>query len=553
MPPPASPWRLPALALAATVLALPAWWNGQPLFYPDTPTYLRGAEMGAARLAGPGRLPPWVVPGSAAAPPTRPTAPLPGTPSASLLGQPPDTAAPAAGPEAPAARGLTSVADKVVLAGRSVYYGAMLYASHLAGGLGWAVAVQALCVAWVLHLLLVRLWGMGHPAFFGVVALLAATTPLAVYTGLLMPDVFAGLAVLAVAVLAVHWRRLARPDRWLLAGLLLFALASHASHVALAGALLLLALVLRLGLPGWQGLSLPALGVVGACIGAAIAAEWGFALAVTRAVGAPPLRLPHLTARLVDMGPGAHYLRARCPPGEGPGALPSPTRLPTPQHPYAACAFTANYPTAWTDFLFSTDPRRGAFALADAATKRRLSQEQLALALDVLRHDPAGVAHGVAADMLRQLGDFRVDVWGYGPRELAMYAGRLPEPLFARMQASRANGTTAFNDAFTAMTYASTLATLGLALYGARRRRLGAPACVPHRMEQVALLAIAGLVANALVCAALASPMDRFQARLAWLPPMLAMAALALAWRRRRAATQPPSIPRTPVTLQGAA
>ena len=99
------------------------------------------------------------------------------------------------------------------------------------------------------------------------------------------------------------------------------------------------------------------------------------------------------------------------------------------------------------------------------------------------------------------------------------------------------------------------LAALGLALHWARQRRLGAPACVPQRMEQVAMLAVGGLLANALVCATLASPMDRFQARLAWLPPLLALAVLALAWKRQHAAARPGPrpMPRTPVTLQGAA
>lgn len=518
---PAFPWRLLALALAALLLGLPAWWNGQPLFYPDTPTYLRGAEMGAARIAGPHRLAPWVA--AAAAPSTQ------------------------AGTAAMATPGLTSVNDKVVLAGRSVYYGALLYASHLAGSLWWTVAVQALCVAWVLHLLLVRLWGLGTPAYLGHVAVLAATTPLAVFTGLLMPDVFAGLAVLAVAMLAVYWRRLSGPERAGLAGLLLFALAGHASHVALAAALLAAALALRLLRRGWQHLAMPALGTVAVCIAAAVAAEWAFAHAVTRAVGAPPLRLPHLTARLVDRGPGTDYLRTHCPPA------PAGTSAPAGALPYAACAFTANCPTAWTDFLFSTDSRHGAFALADAATKRRLSTEQWALAMQVIRHDPVGVLRGVALDVLRQMADFRVDVWGYGPRELAMYAGRIPDTLFESMKASRGNGTTAFNDAFTALTYASTLAALVLALHATRRRRLGAPAVLPHRMAQVAVLSLTGLAANALVCAALASPMDRFQARLAWLPALLALAALAHAWRRRLAAARPQAIPRTPVTLQGAA
>jgi len=517
---PARPWRLLAPALAALTLALPAAWNGQPLFYPDTPTYLRGAEMGATKLAGSGRLAPWMAPAAGAT-------------------------AGGAAVAAPAAPGLTSLDDKVVLAGRSVYYGALLYTSHLAGSLWWTVAAQAVVVAWVLHLLVVRLWGLGAPAYLGMVAALTVATPLGVYTGLLMPDVFAGVAVLAVAMLAVHWRRLSRIDRALLAGGLLFALAGHASHVALALALLALALGLRLRRPAWQGLSWAALGLVTACIAVALAAEWGFSQAVTRAVGAPPLRLPHLTGRLVDQGPGTDYLRTHCPQGH-PNASPGPA-------PYAACAFVANYPTAWTDFLFSTDPQRGAFALADAATKRRLSQEQLGLAMQVLRHDPAGVLRGVASDVLVQLASFRVDVWGYGPRELAMYAGRIPEGLFAAMKASRGNGTTAFNDTSTALTYAATLAALGLALLAARQRRLRAPAAMPHRMEQVMVLCIAGLAANALVCAALASPMDRFQSRLAWLPPMLALSALALAWRRRRATAGPQPVPRTPVTLQGAA
>ena len=49
-----------SLTLAALMLCLVALWNGQPFFYPDTPTYVRGAEMGVTRLVGEGRLPSWL-------------------------------------------------------------------------------------------------------------------------------------------------------------------------------------------------------------------------------------------------------------------------------------------------------------------------------------------------------------------------------------------------------------------------------------------------------------------------------------------------------------
>ena len=55
--------RLLVLLAASLILALPALWNRSPLLYPDTPTYLRGAE--AALAAGlPAGTPPGAVAGA---------------------------------------------------------------------------------------------------------------------------------------------------------------------------------------------------------------------------------------------------------------------------------------------------------------------------------------------------------------------------------------------------------------------------------------------------------------------------------------------------------
>lgn len=481
--------RTVVVALAALMLCLPAAFNGMPFFYPDTPTYLRGAQAGAHALAG--RL------GHAKPPAATPV-------DAVSHGN------------TKRVQGLTSLEDKQVLAGRSVYYGTLLYLAQAGGSLWLAVAAQALVVAFVLHLLLVRLWHVTPAAFAVTVAALATATPLAVYTGLLMPDVFAGLGILAIAMLGVYWRQLGIGNRVALAAVLLFGLCAHASHVAVAAMLWLLLLGLRFGRADWQGVSTSALVVVAGCIAGALAAEWTFVRAVTQTVGAAPLRLPHPTARLIDMGPGTDYLRRHCP-----------------EAGYVVCRFTANYPTAWDEFLFSRDPARGTLALVDAETRRRVSAEQPRFVAAVVAYDPAGVGTGLAWDVLRQLAMFRVDVWSMGPQQMAMYAGRVEPRVYSAMQSARGMNAPGYNGALTAMTYASTFTALVLAGWWARRRQQGAPARVPQRMEQVAVVAVAGVIANALVCATAAASLDRFQARVIWLLPLLVLATLALAWRRQ--------------------
>ncbi len=507
---------LASALLATVILCMAALWNGQPFFYPDTPTYLRGAEMGLSRAAPPDSLKPWIAPaGSAAA-----------------------AAAAAASTSAstPAPQRLTSIDDKVVLAGRSVYYGALLYLSYLSGpgnSLWLTVVVQALCLAYLLQLTLVRVWGLSNAQFLGATAGLSLLTPMAVYTGFLMPDIFAPMLILCVALLSTAWSSLRAPDRWAVSALLLYALTTHASHVVVAAGLLAFLLLARWLWPAWRAWSAmresgsgKALGVLAVCLMLAVLAEAAFVKAVTHAVGAPPLRLPHPMARLVDAGPGTDYLKKNCP-----------------QAGFAACAYVQNYPTPWTDFLFSSDPAKGAFALADAETKRRMSGEQLRFALEVTRADPLGVASVVGLDVLRQLGRFDTDVWGFGKNGIALfYQGRVPPDVLAQMQASRAARTTAYNTWFTLSNRSAVLASvLLLALAWPRRKRLfirtDAFSAARSRFVLFAGVVLAGVMANAAVCAALASSMDRFQARVIWLLPFLAVAGL-MVWRAQRRAAQ---------------
>ena len=465
-----------ALLATAALLCLAAILNGQPFLYPDTPAYLRRAETAVSKVPGADRIKPWM-----------------GEPSA------------AAGPAASSAGAPAENERTVNLAGRSVYYGALLYGAHLAGSLWLAVAAQALCVAAMLHLLIVRLWGFGRRHLLAAGAGLALLTPVAAFTGLLMPDVFAGLAILCSGVLVSYWNRLRRWERMGVAALLLFAIAAHTSHLALAASMLIFVLackLLRLGPRApWAALVL-----MGGCVLGGVAAEWGFNQALKAAVGAPPVRLPHSMAHLVWMGPGTAFLRQNCP-----------------QARYVACDYVANFPTHWDDFLFSDEPSKGAFWLADAQAKRRMSEEQAAFVLDVLRFDPVGVARGLGAAVLEQLASFRVDIGHLVPGDLEnLFAGRVPPDVLADLSRSRAARGDDFDDGLTGATYAAVAGSLVLLAW---RRRSSAPAGPPG-FSAFALVVVMGVLANALICAVFAAPLDRFQSRVIWLVPFLGAAVL---------------------------
>lgn len=489
---------LACLALLATtaVLCLPAILNGQAFLYPDTPAYARRAELGAAKVAGADRIKPWLhVPAASEGSATGPAASSVGAPA--------------------------SNDRKVKLSGRSVYYGALVYGAHAAGSLWLAVVAQALCVAGMLHLVIVRLWKFRGRHLLAVGAGLALLTPLAAFTGLLMPDVFAGLTVLCGGVLAAYWRQLRPWERAGVAALLLYAIAAHPSHLALAAAMLIVMLGFSLLGRGLRA-PWPALALVAGCVLGGVAAEWAFNKALTAATGAPPVRLPHSMAHLVMTGPGTAYLRQNCP-----------------RAGYVACEWVANFPTHWDDFLFSHEPSKGAFALADAEAKRRMSQEQAAFVLDVLRFDPAGVARGLGVAVLAQLGTFRVDIGRLGrdgPEKF--YAGRVPDDVLADLRRSRAVRGGDFDGWLSGATYAVVAGSLVLLAW--RRRSAALPR--PPGFNQLALVVVTGVLANAVICAVFAAPLDRFQSRVIWLVPFLAAAVLLqagvgrhLSFRSRRA------------------
>jgi len=99
------------------------------------------------------------------------------------------------------------------------------------------VIVQAAATLWVLSLML-RALGGRPLVMLGVIAALSGLTTLPWLTSILLTDIFAGLAVLAVHLLVFADGTLRRLERIALVALIAFAVATHSASFAVAVALL---------------------------------------------------------------------------------------------------------------------------------------------------------------------------------------------------------------------------------------------------------------------------------------------------------------------------
>ncbi len=510
-----SGWRA-ALAVTAgggACLLAPALLNGAPLFYFDTAGYIHNIEMAVQRL-----LPFEAAPAAEAAEP----AAAPADPAAA-------PADPAAG--ADASNGLRS--------GRSVYYGALAW-------LGWQLSiwlpalVQCLALAWLVMLhtrtLVGRHW---QTVTITILALLAFGSSAGLFAALVMPDIWIGLAVLALARLWMPGIRRSAAEKTGLFAILAFSVLSHSSHLAVlavmvAGAAGLWALSalrgVRFPIGGGQ-LVLPLL-----ALGVGLAGQIAFGVAVRMISDAPPLGRPHITAHLVDLGPGTRYAQESCP-----------------ESGYALCAYADRLPVDWIAFLFSRDPETGVAAIAPVDVQRALADEQIRFALGTLAAEPVATLGGLTYDGVRQLWTLSIEDVAQTRRSQTFLESNFPADLVALTQASRLYDTPEMLVVVTRITQISTalagVLLAALLLTGRARGMAGGPAERGRRLDPqlraLLWIVLAGLVINALVCGILASPYGRFQARIAWLLPFLALLSLA-AMRLGVSAAPAPAPPASP-------
>ncbi|MCS6779308.1 MAG: hypothetical protein NZ555_06365 [Geminicoccaceae bacterium] len=478
------------LLFVTLLLLVPAIGNGVPFVSADTASYLR---VGAGFAGALERL---VTPGA-------------------------ERAAPTAG-RAVSAEELRLGAT--YLGARSAWYALPAWLTSRAMGI-WGIALVQAVIAAALVLTAIRVVAPAAapgPAAIAVLALASGST-LGIYASVAMPDLFVGLGVLAAGLLILWSDRLGAIGRFLLLVLVIAASAVHATHApVILAAVSVLALVASLsGSPiAWsRG---PALLVVAACL-LGVAATALAREAASRVVGEPLRNPPFLMARVVADGPGRAFLEQAC----GTRAL-------------ALCAFLDRPLDDSQTILWESDPARGVFGPADADTRIRLIEEQGEVLLGALRTDPVGVVTSAVGNVLRLLLVVRLEgeLESFIPeRALAALDELSPGLADAWRESAVARGLWPFSilDPWLA---ATTLAALLVVAWWVVKGggHGGAPGEV-ERQRGLVVLVSAALVVNAVLCGAASGPFPRYQMRILWLLPALAI--LLLLAGAGRAASRP--------------
>ena len=523
-PNPPSALRALAVVLAAVAMMWAAVVNGQPFFTPDTQAYVRGPDVAVMKLLGARFASPWA------------RQEPPGVHLTSVK----------AGQAA-----THSYDDNEVLAGRSIYYGALAYLGQLTGGFWLTVFVQGLAVAWLVEMLLRAAGRRSLGAYAAAMAVLALATPAPFFVADLMPDIWSGVAIGAMALLFAASKRLTKLDVAALAAMTAFAAMAHNSHVLIIAGVMVAGMALwivpfisartakpirgqgpsarrRRWVPafrfapatmtaqtsGWerQPDPRPALIVGALALGAAVAGALLFSAMVRRSVGAAPITPPFLEARVIADGPGRLYVRDHCQPQR-----------------FAVCAFADRLGGTDTDgFLWDEHPGTGVFAVAAPTQRRALSTEQTRFALASTLAHPWLQAKASARNVALQLVRTDLEDFDYKPSVLASLKADLPPVHRGRLErslAARRGWPIGPLWAEQAAVIWLSLGMIGWSLF--MQGAAGGP------LGRFALLCGAGVLANTLACGVLSDLYGRYQARCIWVLPLAATALALQAWRLR--------------------
>ena len=256
----------------------------------------------------------------------------------------------------------------------------------------------------------------------------------------------------------------------------------------------------------WRGLA-----VIGGCMVLAYAAEAAFGIVVTHLVDAPPLRPPFLMARVIEDGTGYRYLRKTCP-----------------ANGFKVCEFLPRLPMPADVFIWAWNPP-GVFAPATPEMRRELSAEQHQFVRAVLMHDPWGVASASAQNTLRQFTQMGLAEFNYSDK--GHFAAKLPvedRAAFRDSAAYQGSMPTRSASLVQLMGFGVGAVTLlAMLVWPQFRRRLDG------QQKRIVVFIAVGVAANAAICGVLSGPHDRYEARVAWLIPFVALTAgLALLERR---------------------
>jgi hypothetical protein len=421
------------------------------------------------------------------------------------------------------------------LGARPVLYS--LYADVTTRYSMWAAAVgQCLFVAASLWAALWLVWRQCLSArrYLALVAVLTALTAISVETPILMPDAFTAPVVLLVAALFAignaDWRVKAG-----IAAAIAICGTMHLTHAPIALlAALIAASIVSFGVGGEPGAaSRQNLAWIAAAVIVAFSINAAANVAAAALIGRSLHKPPFLTARVIDDGPGAQYLIHDCGHAQ-----------------FVVCHYAARI-LAHTgdDMMWSPTAEHGGVYIAEgpevAAGMRRddLRFVQAAVSRYPLRQLIASVSNVGQLMMSFNVADHRsgMDFRLAAYRKSVGWIGtpvllaRLPNIRSCSEHPTDRCGRVPLGK-LRALHYPTLLASVLLLLWQARLfvARNGFDLRRLDRIETFAICVVVGILANDIVCGVLSGPYERYQVRVIWLVPMLALATLICAPEKLR-------------------
>jgi len=382
---------------------------------------------------------------------------------------------------------------------RSFIYSLGILPFHWNATLWPIVALQAMLTACVIWLVVRSLLPQRTVFWYlSLVMILSLLTSASWFASLIMPDILGPLLYLCIYLLVFARDTLSRPERIAVAVVACWAVASHATHLMLgAGICLLLAALWAIFRKGFMSGRLKALGEVAAIVMLAAIAQ----LALNSYLyGKPSLngeRPPFLTARLIADGPGRWYLEQHC----------SETK-------FAGCGRVRDLGHDSDQFLWADD---GVWRMSSTETREQMLREEIPFALATLRTYPRAQLTISGANFWQQLNTFEI---GFDPNDwmVQQFDEAFPAGKAQFLQSRQAGNDLPFD--FLSMiqnwTVVVSLALiLAFALLLWRRWTF--------RLAGLSLVIISAVLANALVTGVLSTVEDRYQSRVVWLIPFLAV------------------------------
>jgi hypothetical protein len=414
---------------------------------------------------------------------------------------------------------------------RSPGYSVFIARTSFAATPWFTIVAQAIAVAAVLYEVCKYLIG-GDAKFrdhclLTITAALAALTSLPWFTSLLMPDVFAGVAFLALYLLGFE-ARLHLAERIVLAAIATLGVGAHISLLPIAILFVAVLAVVKLAgwLPGWTPSAKTMLPWLVAPL--VIAGLWTAELNRSMALGfrLSPSGDEYLMGRLLEDGLAGDFLRANCP-----------------QKHFAACRYLNDLPKTPEQFLF----------WHPLLSEMELNGDEIhEVVRGTLAAYPLQFAWNSTRHSLRQFVQLRT---GDEVRGLALGApnatGTIIRRVFPR-DTSAYEGSKLIQGRLVSMTKV-------VAIVDSAAFWLSALACIILAVRQrhnekwnwFFYSTIAYLFFNAAVCATLAGVYDRYQSRVAWLIPLCLASFVSNRRRVRNGSARASDNRSRPLTIHG--